>query len=306
VVVFPPAASGHLANGQPPAGALRIVAGVDCSPASDAALSWLRAVAQRTACDLRLVHLYWPPREHERLGLDAPDPFEPDPEAVAVLKRELQPHIASHLGHPDVPLRVRPSWGAETDPLSWEAETDDADLLVVGTSQGNGSTAIATLRGAHLPVVCVPRRPSEAARHQLKPVRTVLVTTDFSSLGDAAVGEAYRLLLRGGGNVVLAHVAEPGPLGLDPDRRDEIETCLLGLVPRGVDSHAIHTRTLVVVDSSPGEAIVKAIRRTGPDVVVLSSHGRTGMSRALRGSVAEHVVRHSPRPVMVVPAEGAA
>jgi nucleotide-binding universal stress UspA family protein len=305
VVVVPPSARGRLVSGEPPAGVLRILAGIDASPASDAALSWLRGVGERASCDVRLVHLFWPVREHERLGLGRPDPFEADPEAIAVLTRELEPHVRSHLGREDVPLRVRPSWGGEENPLAWEAETDEADLLVVGTSQGPSSTAIATLRGAHLPVVCVPKRAFEATRHRLAPVRTVLVTTDFSPLGDAAVAEGYRLLLRGGGNVVLAHVAEPGFVGIDEDRREEIETCLLSLVPRGVDSHAIHTRTLVAADAQPADAILKIIRRIGPDVVVMASHGRSGINRALHGSVAEHVLRASPRPVLVVPAAAA-
>ena len=302
VVVVPPNAGGRLAGAEPLPGPLKLTVGIDASVASDAALDWLRGIERQASCNLRFVHLYWPPREHERLGLGAPDPFEADPEAIAVLKRELQGHVEAHLGRGDVPLRVRPMWGAEEDPLAWEAETDDSDLLVVGTSQGRGSTAIGTLRGARVPVVCVPRRVGETARHSLTPVRTVLVTTDFSPLGNAAVAEAYRLLLRGGGQVVLAHVAEPGSLGLDPDRQNEIETSLLALVPPGIDGRPIHTRTFVTADRSPGEAIIKAIERLAPDLVVMSSHGRTGVGRTLHGSVAEAVMRASSKPVLVVPA----
>ena len=103
-----------------------------------------------------------------------------------------------------------------------------------------------------------------------------MVTTDFSPLASAAIPEAYRLLLRGGGEVVLVHVAAPTPLGLDPDRQNDLETTLLGLVPPGVENHAIRTRTFVTTDPSPGEAVVKAIRRFAPDLVVMSSHGRSG------------------------------
>jgi nucleotide-binding universal stress UspA family protein len=46
---------------------------------------------------------------------------------------------------------------------------------------------------------------------------------------------------------------------------------------------------------------VQAIRRIGPDLVVLTSHGRSGVSRAILGSVAEQVVRHAPTPVVVIP-----
>jgi len=302
VVVVPPAARGRLLSNEPLAGRIKIVAGIDLSPASDAALGWLRRIDHQARCDLGLVHLYWPPREHERLGLGHPDPFEAEPEVTAVLARELGTHVAMHLGRADVPLRVRPLWGSEDDPLAWEAETDDADLLVVGTSQRRASTALGAIRGAHLPVVCVPAGRPEVPAGRLMPVRTVLITTDFSPLGNAAIAEGYRLLMRGGGHVVLLHVAEPGPLGLDPDRRNEIETCLLALIPNGMDRYAIRTRTLVVDDASCAQAIIKAIRRVGPDLVVMSSHGRSGLRRAVRGSVAEDVMRASPKPVLVVPA----
>lgn len=301
IVVVPPSSGGRLSGNEPLAAALKLLAGIDHSTASDAALAWLRRVDGQAACDIRLVHLYWPPREHQRLGLESPDPFEADQEVIGVLTRELQSRVAAHFGRDNLPLRVRPFWGAEDDPLAWEAETDDADLLVVGTSQGRHSTAVAAIRGAHVPVVCVPSARAERAERRLAPVRSVLVTTDFSPLGNAAVAAAYRLLLRGGGEVVLFHAAAPGDFGLDPDRRSEIETCLLALVPKGMEAQGIRTRTAVVADSSAGDAIVKAIRRIGPDLVVMSSHGRSGFRRAARGSVAEHVIREAARPVLVVP-----
>jgi nucleotide-binding universal stress UspA family protein len=155
VVVVPPATGGRLAR-ESFSGPLKIVAGIDLSPASDAALAWLRVVEAEAPCEIRLVHLYWPPREHARLGQAAPDAPEPNVEVVAGLTRELREHVAAHLGRGDVPLRVRPFWGADEEPLLREAESDDPDLLVVGTSQDRHSTALATLRSSSLPVVCVP------------------------------------------------------------------------------------------------------------------------------------------------------
>jgi nucleotide-binding universal stress UspA family protein len=305
VVVVPPATRGRLAQAEAIAGPLKLVAGIDASPASAAALDWLRGVDRRAPCDLRLVHLYWPPREHERLGLGRPDPLHPDAEVTAVLTRELRTHVAAHLGR-DVPLRVRPWWGPDEIPLASEAEMGDADLLVVGTSQRRGSTAIGTLRGAHLPVVCVPSTPTEEPVRGLAPVRTVLVTTDLSPLGNAAVPEACRLLLRGGGTVQVLHVADPGTAGLTAAHRNELETVLVGLLPHGLHEQGIDARPTVVADAPPAGAILKAIRRLDPDLVVMSSHGRSGVARAVRGSVAEEVMRASPKPVLVVPAAASA
>ena len=53
----------------------------------------------------------------------------------------------------------------------------------------------------------------------------------------------------------------------------------------------------------PGAEIVKAAREWPADLIVIGSHGRSGMQRALLGSVAEAVMRHAPCPVLVVRAK---
>jgi nucleotide-binding universal stress UspA family protein len=300
-LVVPTEPLSRLARPKPFSGPLRLTVGVDLSLASDSALAWLREFGQRIPCELRLVHLYWPPREHELLGFGPRVAFEDESEVVEVLSRGLRAHLLAELGREDVPLRVRPFWGDAENPLAWEAETDDADLLVVGTSRGKSSTAVATVRGARVPVLCIPARPAPARQPALPPIRTVLVTTDFSPLGDSAIPEAYRLLARGGGEVVLANVVEGGAI-VDSGQQEKTESALRGLVPPRVDSEAIRTRTFVTGGASAGEAIVKAIRRFNPDVVVMASHGRSGVSRAVRGSVTEHVARRSTKPLLVVPA----
>jgi len=298
-LVVPPGAGGALTGTTVPP-RLKIVAGIDFSPASDTALAWLGAARQTIDCDVRLVHLYAPAAEHERLGLDPPMPFEVNAELVAALSRDLRPRVHAATGT-DFPLRVRPLWGGENDPLAWEAETDDADLLVIGTSQARRSTALRTVRGAHLPVLCVPRAEATAPAEAIQPIRTVLVPTDFSPSAAAAVASAYRLLIPGGGDIVLLHVAQPDSMGLEPARQEDIETSLLGLVPGNIDPARIHVRTLVVADRAPGEAIVKATRRVGADMVVMAGRSQAGR-RGGHGMVTDHVIWNAPCAVAVVPA----
>jgi nucleotide-binding universal stress UspA family protein len=300
VLVVPPHATGRLVDGTAGTKPLRVLAGIDFSPASDAALAWLRAFGRRTDFDGRLLHLYSPAREHERLGLPPPQAFDIDQEVVAVLSRELRAHVEAHLGT-DLALRIRPNWGGEDDPIAWEAETDGADLLIIGTSQTRHSTALATVRGAHLPVLCVPGQTAATEAPVAAPVRSVLVATDFSPSGNAAITDARRLLLPAGGDLVLAHVTKPGPFGLDPDRQNELETCLLGLLPDDQPAGPVHARAFVTADASPGEAIVKAVRRFAPDVVVIAAQGRSTERRGARGRTTDYIVGNSPRPVMVVP-----
>ena len=72
------------------------------------------------------------------------------------------------------------------------------------------------------------------------------------------------------------------------------------MIPPEAAAHAIATHVSVLAAPFVDEAIVAAAERLDVDVVALASHGRSGLSRALLGSVAEQVVRRSPRPVLIV------
>jgi nucleotide-binding universal stress UspA family protein len=62
----------------------------------------------------------------------------------------------------------------------------------------------------------------------------------------------------------------------------------------------VSTRTEVLRSSEPAQAIVAISEQLGVDALVIASHGRSGVARAVRGSVAEAVLRASQRPVLVV------
>jgi nucleotide-binding universal stress UspA family protein len=58
--------------------------------------------------------------------------------------------------------------------------------------------------------------------------------------------------------------------------------------------------TTVIEAGDPADVICRTAERLGSDVIVVGSHGRTGLGRLFLGSVSEHVVRHAPCPVLVV------
>jgi nucleotide-binding universal stress UspA family protein len=64
-------------------------------------------------------------------------------------------------------------------------------------------------------------------------------------------------------------------------------------------------RVEVVPDGPVAQAILDAAERYGADLIVMGTHGRTGLQRVLLGSVAEAVLRRAPVPVVVVPARAA-
>jgi nucleotide-binding universal stress UspA family protein len=56
--------------------------------------------------------------------------------------------------------------------------------------------------------------------------------------------------------------------------------------------------------ADPADAVLEAAREMDVDLLVLATHGRRGVTRALLGSVAEKIVRHADRPVLVLPGPG--
>jgi nucleotide-binding universal stress UspA family protein len=302
---------------------LRVIAGFDVSPASDTALLWLRAFATSTSCDLSLVHVYWPLRELARFGIEEiVDVHEGKDEIVSLLARELRPRINDLLGGVLAKLQLRPTLGRDADPLVNEAEAMNADLLVVGTNQRRdrwgGSTAIAAIRAAKRPVLCVPTliegmdqldaddRAGRGGRRQSvgRALRTLLVPVDLSEGSRAAIAVAYQMLRASGGVLELLHVVRPTRDGLSTARVSELERHIGELVPADRQEHGIIARPHFAESVEPAQAILHAAERLQVDALVMASHRRTGIKHALGGSVAEHVFRDANKPVMLVPVAG--
>ena len=144
------------------------------------------------------------------------------------------------------------------------------------------------------------RRPTGTTSFGLAPVHTVLVTTDYSPRANLAIPHAYRLA-GAGGTVVICHVADAGSGGLAADVRADLEQMLRTLVPPEAEGERVQTEIVVQAGADAAEAIGQVTRRVGADLVVMASHGRTGLRRALLGSVTESMVRGASVPVVIVP-----
>ena len=82
------------------------------------------------------------------------------------------------------------------------------------------------------------------------------------------------------------------------DSRDSLTTKAQAIAQRAKAAGC--NATFLVWDGDPGEAIVAAADSENADLIVVGSHGRSGVSRFLIGSVSDYVVRHAHCPVMVV------
>jgi len=132
----------------------------------------------------------------------------------------------------------------------------------------------------------------------------ILYPTDFSTTGQTALEMATSLARDRGATLVVMHVEEPpmayggGEMyyGIEEPNREELKRMLAEVVP--ADPGVPYEHRLMI--GSPATAIVEMAEREKVELIVMPTHGRTGLMRLLMGSVAEEVVRKAKCPVLTV------
>jgi nucleotide-binding universal stress UspA family protein len=140
----------------------------------------------------------------------------------------------------------------------------------------------------------------------------ILVPTDFSAPSDAALEYAKVLAGQFGASVHVLHVVGEdlanAPIGSEvyfaesPDFVTKVfEDAKARLSHRvtGLE-RARYRATTEIVTGASARSIVNYANERGMDLIVMGTHGRSGLDRLLTGSVAERVLRHAPCPVMTV------
>ena len=131
--------------------------------------------------------------------------------------------------------------------------------------------------------------------------RRILVPLDGSSLAERAVPFACRLAALHGAELVLARVVEPaGNAPVTAGEHSAIGAAQLYLEELGGGLLLRQPIQTAVYYGEAVDGILEEIRLRHPDVVVMATHGRTGL-RVVLGSVADAVARRSPVPVLLVP-----
>jgi nucleotide-binding universal stress UspA family protein len=143
-------------------------------------------------------------------------------------------------------------------------------------------------------------------------IRSILFPTDFSECANFALSYATSFARQAGASIICVHVIEPvvptvGYTGMaEPlpiaDISDQLEDSAERELPKiaECDECAGLEVEEVIAHGDAASEIVRVARERGVDLIVISSHGRTGWGRMLFGSTAESVVRHAPCPVLVV------
>jgi universal stress protein A len=137
-------------------------------------------------------------------------------------------------------------------------------------------------------------------------IETILVPTDFSPSAEHALHVAHSLARDHRAKLVLITAPSPPPTPLpnivyDPGVESvghmEQARHELSRLAETITDLTVETQ---VVGGPPGPAIVQSAKGWNADLIVMGTHGRTGLSRLLMGSVAEHVVRHAACAVLTI------
>ena len=146
----------------------------------------------------------------------------------------------------------------------------------------------------------------------IRAYRRILWPTDFSPLAEAALPHALRLAADSGAELVVLHVLPTAALYAIPEMAGaaweqlERENRALGKaefhrVTDQIKGRASKLRIhSVLVQGAPFDQILHVAKRLRCDLIVLATHGRTGLQHVLIGSVAENVARRAPCPVLTL------
>lgn len=204
---------------------------------------------------------------------------------------------------------------APPDAIVSYVEDHDVDLVVMGTHGRRGlqrmligSVAEEVLRTAPCPVLTVRAGEEVAPAWN---VRNILAPVDFSEASTGAVQHAKELALTYGAQITLLHAVEevmyPSAYGMEmadvpgPEVIDRVEKSLAEMAKEEIGYEH------VVVDSVIGYApstILDYTAENDVDLIVISTHGRSGIERLLLGSVTERIIRRASVPVFVVKSFG--
>lgn len=192
----------------------------------------------------------------------------------------------------------------------------NCDLIVVGTHGRTGlgrlltgSVAEAILRRAECPVLAFrsdgPPTEADQPPAPAREVRTIVHATDFSEGSALALRVARALARDQGARLFVVHVVSviAVPHLDEPALVEDPAACLARLdeLCRSLDGedlkHPVSSR--LRLGHAPDE-IVRVAEKSGCDLLVLGTHGRSALGRLLMGSVAEQVLRRAPCPVLMV------
>jgi nucleotide-binding universal stress UspA family protein len=285
----------------------RIIVGHDLRSGGDNALESALVLASRGTTWIRLVHVVAPHHFHRAmLGQASQRTVE---EIVTRSGMKLEERVR-HQSTDRIDYEVRV--GKPLVELILASRAWQADLIIIGnTAQPPthllGGTAEQLIRRAFVPVLVI-RKPLKCKAERF------LLPTDFSEGARKAAKEGIALAESFRGRIFFFHAFDPSPWYNYPYGDETIDSTMMPeLTPEDIEcdwESFIGGLSLKSVPSQTSaeygpaaDMIVRYADTIRADIIVMGTHGRTGLEHMLLGSVAEAVVRTAPCPVLTIKPE---
>ena len=300
----------------------------DFSPPSDRALCYAVYLASQTDATLHLLHAHV--LLDDPLGAAVPDwSGEREDRMCERLLRDVDGTSLPEK-YPRIEMYVHAARDVAAAPVILNyADEHDIDLIVMGTRGRRsvhrtllGSVAEEVVRRAEQPVLAVQRGEEDVrAVTPPPPIERILVPVDFSDHAREALRHAYALAALYDAGLDLLHVTEPDlhpafygdgldetyDLEKEQKAEEELHAFFADITGTVHPEGQLPDRSMMeahVASGRPAAEILRFAEEQGSDLIVMSTHGLTGLQRFMMGSVAEKVVRHVSVPVFTVKAFG--
>ncbi len=286
----------------------RILIGTDFSPAAGTALRSAVGLARRYRARIHLVTVVSPPPVYRR----ALAPLPGGPMTIEKLVEAAGARLDAVAQSPDLAdlhVETEVRVGTPFSELILAARERGDSLIAVGTRPHArleetflGGTAERVMRKAPVPVLVTRTELAATPGYILTPI-------DFSAASRSAAEEALALARRWEARLVFLHVIEPiaqtylwpldpGAVEVFPAEPADLERDwdeFLRPLPLQGTRHEHRS-----LKGDPGRVVQQVADTEAADLIVIGTHGRTGLVHALLGSIAERIVRTTSKPVLTV------
>ena len=298
------------------AGFASVLACVDGSAHSAVVLDWANTLSRSLNAPLRTLHVI--NKTDEATSQSAPQ----DPLAWELRLREAKSWLQALLDHAGADDAVQEvAVGPFHDRLQAQLADSLVDLCVIGAvSEGTrpgdviGQTARRIVETSPCSVLIVPPRGLDDAGHRVATVRQLMVPLDCSRRAETALPAAVALADACGAEIVVIHaVPEPAITEIGPlddadialsrnvtDRNLKVAERYMSRLRSRLALDRRPIRTLIVSSGEPRHQLLRAAQDEGADLIVLSAKGAGGYADQALGSVANFLVTHLGKPLLIV------
>src|SRR3990170_8127732 len=184
-----------------------------------------------------------------------------------------------------------------------DAAKNKVDMIIIGT---HGRTGLKRLMMGSVTAKVIGHAPCKVMVVPLNAkieCKNILIATDGSRYSDAAASEAIGIAKRCGGSLIVISVALSDKEIILPEDDEEMILAKDNVkkIVELAEKEGVKTEGLTAI-GKPYEAIVETSKQKHADLIVVGSHGKTGLNRLLMGSVTERIIGHSESAVLIVKA----